>query len=68
MNTAADCAYRAKHELAFELVSEILHVRLDVSDMASFDGVVLGSFFPRREASEFMILECLGLAEGRVRV
>ena len=32
----------AKRELVFELVSEIL--RVDGSDMASFDGVVLGSF------------------------
>ena len=40
MNTAADST--AKRELVFELVSEIL--RVDGSDMASFDGVVLGSF------------------------
>ena len=33
-----------KRELAFELVSEILRARVDGSDMASFDGVVLGSF------------------------
>ena len=39
-----DCACSAKRELAFELVSEILHARVDGSDMASFDGVVLGSF------------------------
>ena len=44
MNTAADYAYSAKRELAFELVSEILHARVDGSDMASFDGVELGSF------------------------
>ena len=37
-----DCACSAKRELVFELVSEIL--RVDGSDMASFDGVVLGSF------------------------
>ena len=37
-----DCTCSAKHELVFELVSEIL--RVDGSDMASFDGVVLGSF------------------------
>ena len=30
--------------LAFELVSEILRARVDGSDMASFDGVVFGSF------------------------
>ena len=39
-----DCACSAKRELAFELVSEILGARVDGSDMASFDGVVLGSF------------------------
>ena len=31
-------------ELAFELVSKILRARVDGSDMASFDRVVLGSF------------------------
>ena len=36
------CACSAKRELVFELVSEIL--RVDGSDMASFDGVVLCSF------------------------
>ena len=45
MNTVADgCACSPKRELAFELVSEILRVRVDGSDMASFYGVVLGSF------------------------
>ena len=39
-----DCMCSAKRELAFDLVSEILRVRVDSSDMASFDGVVLGSF------------------------
>ena len=39
-----DCACSAKCGLAFELVSEILRARVDGSDMASFDGVVLGSF------------------------
>ena len=39
-----DCTCSAKHELAFELVSEILCLHVDGSDMASFDGVVLGSF------------------------
>ena len=44
MNTAADSTARAalKRELAFALVSEIL--RVDGSDIASFDGVVLGNF------------------------
>ena len=46
MNTVADSTARAalKGELAFELFSEILRARVDGSDMASFDGVVLGSF------------------------
>ena len=45
MNIAADdCACSAKHELAFELVSEILRARVDGSDMASFYGVMLDSF------------------------
>ena len=39
-----DCACSAKRGLAFELVFEILRARVDGSDMASFDGVVLGSF------------------------
>ena len=39
-----DCACSTKRELAFELVSEILRARVDGSDMASFDGSVLGSF------------------------
>ena len=39
-----DCACSAKRELAFELVSEIMRARVDGSDMASFDGVVLGRF------------------------
>ena len=39
-----DCACSTKRELAFELVSKILRARVDGSDVASFDGVVLGSF------------------------
>ena len=44
MNSAADSTARAvlSVSLVFELVSEIL--RVDGSDMALFDGVVLGSF------------------------
>ena len=38
-----DCACSAKRS-AFELVSEILRARVDGSNMASFDGVVFGSF------------------------
>ena len=46
MNTAADSTACAALSVgfAFELVSEILHARVDGSDIASFDGVVLGSF------------------------
>ena len=44
MNTAADCMCRTKSKLAFELVSESLCAHVDNSDMASFDGVVVGSF------------------------
>ena len=39
-----DCTCSAKREHAFELVSEIPRARFDGSDMALFDGVVLGSF------------------------
>ena len=39
-----DCTCSAKRELAFEIVSEILRARVDGSDMAVFDGVVLDSF------------------------
>ena len=39
-----DCTCSAKRELAFEFVSKILRVHADGSDMASFNGVVLGSF------------------------
>ena len=61
-----DCTCSVKRELVFELVSEIL--RVDGSDMVSFDGVGLGSFVAQVEASDFLILEYLGrgLAEGRV--
>ena len=38
------CACSAKRELVFELFTEILRARVDGSDMALFDGVVLGSF------------------------
>ena len=46
------------------VVSEILRARVDGSAMASFDGVVLGSFGCPGEGHQ--ILECLGLAKGRV--
>ena len=39
-----DCACSAKRDLAFELVSEIVRACVDGSDIASFDGIVLGSF------------------------
>ena len=61
-----DCACSTKRELAFELVSEILLSRVDGSNMASFDGVVLGSFVAQVRGIRFLILEYLGLAEGRV--
>ena len=56
----------AKRELAFELVSEILCARVDGSDMALFDGVVIGSFVAQVRGTRFYDLECLGLAEGSV--
>ena len=48
-----DCACSAKRELAFELFSEILRARVDGSDMASFDGVVLGSFVAQVKGIRF---------------
>ena len=48
-----DCACSAKRELAFELFSEILRARIDSSDMASFDGVVLGSFVAQVKGIRF---------------
>ena len=48
-----DCVCSAKRELAFELVSEILRARVDGSDMASFDGVVLGSFVAQMRGIRF---------------
>ena len=48
-----DCAYSAKRELAFELFSEILRARVDGSDMASLDGVVLGSFVAQVKGIRF---------------
>ena len=39
-----DCACSVKRELAFEVVSESVRARVDGSDMAAFDGVVLRSF------------------------
>ena len=63
-----DCTCSAKHELAFELVSEILRARVDGSDMASFDGVVLGSFVAQVRGIRFSDFGVSGvrLAEGRV--
>ena len=51
-----DCTCSAKRGLAFELVSEILRAHVDGGDMASFDGVVLGSFVAQVRASDFLIL------------
>ena len=53
MNTAADCAWSAKRELALEFVSEILRARVGGSDMASFDGDVLGSFVAQMRGIRF---------------
>ena len=61
-----DCTCSAKRELVFELVSEIL--RVDGSDMASFDGVVLGNFVAQVSSIRFNYfgVSGRGLAEGRV--
>ena len=64
MNTAADCTCSAKHELAFELVSEILHARVDSSDIASFDGVVLGSFVAHVRGIRFYDFGVSGACRG----
>ena len=48
-----DCACSTKCEPVFELVSEILHARVDGRDMASLDGVVLGSFFAQVRGIRF---------------
>ena len=48
-----DCACSTKRELAFELFSEILRARVDGSDMALFDGVVLGSFVAQVKGIRF---------------
>ena len=56
MNTASDSTARAcsaKRVLAFELVIEILRARVDGSDMASFDGVVLGRFVAHVRGKRF---------------
>ena len=68
MNTAADSTARAQRELAFELVSEILRTRVDGSDMASFDGVVLCNFVAQVRGIRFSDFGVSGggLAEGRV--
>ena len=64
MNIAADYAYSAKRELAFELVSEILHVRVDGSDMVSFDGVELGSFVAQVRGIRFYDFGVSGACQG----
>ena len=70
VNTAARlyCACSAKRELTFELVSEILRARVDGSDIASFDGVVLGSFVAQVRGIRFSDFGVFGhgLAEWRV--
>ena len=54
-----NCACSAKRELAFELISEILRARVDGSDMALFDGVVLGSFVAQVRGIKF---SCFGVS------
>ena len=66
MNTAADdCACSAKRELAIELVSEILRARGDGSDMASFYGVVLGSFVAQVRGIRFSNFGVSGARRGK---
>ena len=48
-----DCVCSAKRELAFKLFSEIQRARINGSDMASFDGVVLGSFVAQVKGIRF---------------
>ena len=64
MTTAADCAWSAKRELAFEFVSEILRARVDGSDMASFDGIVLGSFVAQVRGIRFSDFGVSGACQG----
>ena len=68
VNTAADCTCSAKHELAFKLVSEILHARVDGSDMVSFDGVVLGSFVAQVRGIRFYNFGVSGACRGESEV
>ena len=49
--------------LRFELVSEILRARVDGSDMASFDGVVLGSFVAHVRRHQIFLF-WIGLPRG----
>ena len=58
-----DCTC-AKRELAFDLVSEILRARVDGSDMASFDGVVLGSFVAQVRGIRFSDFGVSGACRG----
>ena len=58
-----DCACSAKRELAFDLVSEILRAHVD-SDMASFDGVVLGSFVSQVRGIRFSDFGVSGACRG----
>ena len=66
MNTAADCACSANRELAFELVSEILLARINGSDMASFDGVLLGNFVAQVRGIRFYNFGVSGAYRGEV--
>ena len=59
-----DSACSAKRELVFKFVSEILRARVDGSDMASFDGVVLGSFVTQVRGIRFSDFGVSGACQG----
>ena len=52
----------------FELVSEILRAQVDGSDMASFDGVVLGSFVAQVRGIRFYDFGVSGACRGESAV
>ena len=55
---------RTKSKLAFKLISEILRARVDDSDMASFDGVVVGSFVAQVRSIRFYDFRVSGACRG----
>ena len=66
MNTCRrlDCACSTKRELVFDLVSEVLRARVDGSEMASFDGVVHGSFVAQVRGIRFSEFGVSGACRG----